>query len=336
MEFEAKRDTSELYPFINSCDEKFIIEIDSLRSSELSTPAYTRLSPPVTEAHFSGVDRECFSFPRTTRLEALLNDYRESFDYELEEWLQTKCEREVISYLRHNPVTLSDVELLVPEWNVKPFTLMNKLATNIGYFHACGDITASELEEIYIYLISQGNKGINVVFEKIKTNVKRFEREFRTDEKVAAEVAAEKATAEATAQLERFALQRLESATILWQIQSSRSTTKPSSEILFEIEDQRPKICFPRECGNFEGPSEAPMEEEMNMHKGVEKQHLWAKTKSLPQWLWQKKKERPQVQLPLQKSSKEKGNRARFAVVSQDWYGRVVLPLRPSSYLAYG
>lgn len=52
-------------------------------------------------------------------------------------------------YLRAHPVTLRDVELLVPDFNVYPFRLMYDLASNIGYYHHRRVISETELQEIY-------------------------------------------------------------------------------------------------------------------------------------------------------------------------------------------
>lgn len=64
--------------------------------------------------------------------------------------------------------------MFVPEYNRYPFTLMKALAMNIEYFHTPGRISDAELEDIFVYLIAEGDYHVNAVFEKVETSkVKR-------------------------------------------------------------------------------------------------------------------------------------------------------------------
>ena len=87
-----------------------------------------------------------------TPFKQLLDTYQRILQANRSDHDVAKSEKAVLRYLRRNAVTLEGVQMLVPEFNVRPWTLMDNLATNIGFYHSRGQISEPVLEDIYIWL----------------------------------------------------------------------------------------------------------------------------------------------------------------------------------------
>ncbi|KAG9194237.1 hypothetical protein G6011_04272 [Alternaria panax] len=83
--------------------------------------------------------------------------------------LPTTGERPLLEYFFWNPVTLADVEALVPAL-IKSSNIMDQLAMNIGYFHAYGRISSPVLERILIHLLAAGDDQ-NHLYETTKARI---------------------------------------------------------------------------------------------------------------------------------------------------------------------
>lgn len=122
---------------------------------------------------------ECTSMimpPRQpTKLERLVDSLRNAKAHGLSANNQSALEQLIMDHLHTNPVTVADVELLIPAFN-RRFSLTNKLAINIGLFHSRGHISASSLEAMQLHILAQGDPH-NVVFTRVGEKLERFQRE---------------------------------------------------------------------------------------------------------------------------------------------------------------
>jgi hypothetical protein len=164
-------------PFVFDVEESddesdYETEIETEYGSGCSTEVVAELPnprPPVGPKYPSTEEEQHSSTP----LGQLLNAYRPSFKKGNDKQ-QARYLRAITDYLYHTAVTPADVELLVPEFNRHPFTLMNRMTTNIGLFYSRGAISETQLEEMYTHMIRQGDHRVNMVYEKVKKSVESF------------------------------------------------------------------------------------------------------------------------------------------------------------------
>ncbi|CAO2651882.1 Nn.00g001650.m01.CDS01 [Neocucurbitaria sp. VM-36] len=82
-------------------------------------------------------------------------------------------EYSILTYLHTNTVTLADVEALIPAMNSN-FNIMDKLALNIGWYHSRGYLPNTEIEQMLIHILMNGDTQ-NIMFEQTKAQIERFQ-----------------------------------------------------------------------------------------------------------------------------------------------------------------
>ncbi|KAF2278779.1 uncharacterized protein EI97DRAFT_440297 [Westerdykella ornata] len=151
---------------------------DSVCSSPVSECGCESPEEPLPSLSGISVDSGEVLQVQPSPLAIILEEYRTALTAEVPSLeLCEAYEQAVISYLYYNPATVEDVELLIPEFNIKPYTITGKLASNIGYFHGKGRISEQQVEDIYVALIAQGDPEVNEVFEKVRSAVIHFKRQ---------------------------------------------------------------------------------------------------------------------------------------------------------------
>jgi hypothetical protein len=78
-------------------------------------------------------------------------------------------ERPLLEHLLWKPVTLADVEVLVPAF-IKSAVVIDQLVVNIGYFSALGLIPSHSLERMLIHLLPVGDDQ-NYLYETTKARI---------------------------------------------------------------------------------------------------------------------------------------------------------------------
>lgn len=154
-----------------TCEEKFIIEDSESESSwdefsdifsdfdSDSDSEAEALPPPIPVDSTTPEDASPFA--------KLVHAYNTAPRFSL-----PAAESAILDYLHTNPITPSDVNLLIPAFN-RVFAVTNKLATNIGLFYSRGQISEAEKEEMLVRLLWEGDKKA-VVFERTKERIERF------------------------------------------------------------------------------------------------------------------------------------------------------------------
>jgi hypothetical protein len=87
----------------------------------------------------------------------------------------------ILDYLFSNPVSVDDVEVLVKDFNVRPYTIIDRMAVNIGLFWMRGRISDAQLvemrENIYVHANFNRQTGQHRVDEKVVTQIERFRKQ---------------------------------------------------------------------------------------------------------------------------------------------------------------
>ncbi|KAH6883090.1 hypothetical protein BKA58DRAFT_30206 [Alternaria rosae] len=91
--------------------------------------------------------------------------------------LHVKGERPLLQHMSHHPMTVADVEALVPALMSRR-KIMDQLVINIGYFSARSLIPSSDLENMLIHLLVVGDEQ-HYLYEEAKTRTELERRRYR-------------------------------------------------------------------------------------------------------------------------------------------------------------
>ncbi|KAF2652792.1 hypothetical protein K491DRAFT_681089 [Lophiostoma macrostomum CBS 122681] len=330
--------------------EKFIIyfDSDSESSSACSTPYSEATETSILEVSDPIQRANSVPTPPPRPLQPLIEDWLEARKCQLGEACISSREAAIHNHLYSSPVTPADVRLLIPQCNRKPYTIINKMCTNIGLFRSRGQISDVELEDIYIHLFTAADPQL-VVYGKAHSNVARFQQRAEGSKRKAEEerVAEQQRKMEQEARRSNAGGKKLRrakkgaaQAELVWRPQKissakaalaaklqklevEKSFTQTGTEFNLEDEEDLSGLLngFDRSCiFNRKGeaihvrlPAIAPScsgEETSTIGKGdvetveaefrrVERAHPWAKSGSIPIFLFHKKKgKRPTIHLP--------------------------------------
>jgi hypothetical protein len=181
--------------------------------------------------------------------------------------LPTAGERPLLQHLICQPVTLSDVESLVPALIGSP-NIMGQLVVNIAYYNACGVITPSDLESILIHLLAVGDER-HYLYETTKARIELENRRHRHFEQMQRQkrIKDSKNTARRVSSVEH--------SETIGDFSRSRLHNGPGL-----TDRKHPKIRLPQ--NDTRQVSTMPQLLVSDMNTRVEHDHSWSQTEPIP------------------------------------------------------